>query len=136
MGNFSVMVLFSLIRLFGGESRVRRLFWSIQNTDLLINTIHHSVMCMAVSRSESKVTANNHHSYWGVGQWRIQGGFLVARKPLPPAMIFFLNQGGDTVTGTDPHQPLTFATFGNPHRDQLWIRHCWWTIKNASLNSH
>ena len=31
----------------------------------------------------------------------------------PPAMIF-LNQGGDTVTGTDPHQPLTFATFGNP----------------------
>ena len=34
-------------------------------------------------------------------QWRIQWGFLVARKP-PPGHDFF-NQRGDTVTGTDPH---------------------------------
>ena len=26
----------------------------------------------------------------------------------------FLNQGGDTHTGTDLHQPLKFATFVNP----------------------
>ena len=56
------------------------------------------------------------------------GGFLVARKP-PPLATIFLNQGGDTVTGTDPHQPLTFATFGNPPWDQLWIRHC--SVVNA-----
>ena len=36
-----------------------------------------------------------------VDQWRIQGGFLVARKP-PPAMIFF-NHGRDTLAGTDLH---------------------------------
>ena len=40
----------------------------------------------------------------------------------PPGLNFF-NQGDDTVTGTDPHQPITFATFGNPPRDQLWIHH-------------
>ena len=34
-------------------------------------------------------------------------------EPPPPAMIFF-NHGGDTATGTDPHQPLIFAKFGNP----------------------
>ena len=48
-------------------------------------------------------------------RWKISG---VSRGVFwlpgnPPAMIFF-NQGDDTVTGTDPHQPLTFATFGNP----------------------
>ena len=40
------------------------------------------------------------------------GGFSGCRKP-PPAMIVFI-QGSDTVTGTDLHQPLTFATVGNP----------------------
>ena len=40
------------------------------------------------------------------------GAFSGCPEP-PPAMIFF-NEGGDTVTGTDLHQPLTFATFGNP----------------------
>ena len=49
------------------------------------------------------------------------GGFLVAGPP-PPAMIFVI-QWGDTVTGTDLHQPFTFATFGHPPLDQLWIRH-------------
>ena len=43
-----------------------------------------------------------------------RGGFLVARKP-PPGHDFFLNQGGDILTGTDLHQPLKFATFENPH---------------------
>ena len=42
------------------------------------------------------------------------GGFLVARKPPPPAKIYLNQLGGDTVTGTDPHQRLTYATFGNP----------------------
>ena len=31
----------------------------------------------------------------------------------PPGHDFFLI-GGDTVTGTDPHWPLTFAMFGKP----------------------
>ena len=38
------------------------------------------------------------------------GGFSGCPET-PPAMIFFI-QGGDTVTGTDLHQP--FTTFGNP----------------------
>ena len=50
------------------------------------------------------------------------GGFSGCPET-PPTMIFF-NQGGDTVTGTDPDRPLTFATFGNPPSDQLCIRHC------------
>ena len=54
-------------------------------------------------------------------QWRIQGGFLVARKHPPDHD--FLNQGCDIVTGTDPNRPLTFVTFRNPPSDQLWIRH-------------
>ena len=41
------------------------------------------------------------------------GGFLVARKP-PPTDHDFFYSGGDAVTGTDPHKPFTFATFGNP----------------------
>ena len=41
------------------------------------------------------------------------GGFLVARNPPPRDHVFFI-QGSDTVTGTDSHQPFTFATLGNP----------------------
>ena len=34
--------------------------------------------------------ALNHYLYFGVVyQWRIQGGFLVARKPPPPTVNFF-----------------------------------------------
>ena len=48
----------------------------------------------------------------------VSGGFLVARKSPPPAMIF-LNQWGGSISGTDLHQPLKFATFGNPRRITL-----------------
>ena len=41
------------------------------------------------------------------------GGFLVAQKPPPPGHDFFKSRG-DTLTGTDLHQPLKFATFRNP----------------------
>ena len=61
------------------------------------------------------------------------GGFSGCPETPPPAKIFF-NQRGDTVTGTDPDRPLTFATFGNPPSDQLWIRH-WESgtgVKNGS----
>ena len=40
------------------------------------------------------------------------GGSGCPETPLRPR--FFFKSGGDTVTGTDPHQSLTFATFGNP----------------------
>ena len=45
-------------------------------------------------------------------QWRIQGGFLVARKPTT-RLWFFLNQGVTLFTGTVLHQPLKCSTFGN-----------------------
>ena len=45
-------------------------------------------------------------------QWRIQGGFLVARKP--PSGHDFFKQSGYTVSGTDLHLPLIFTSFGNP----------------------
>ena len=48
--------------------------------------------------------------------------FWLPRNPPPPDHVVF-NQGSNTVTGTDPDRPLTFATFGNPPSDQLWIRH-------------
>ena len=53
-------------------------------------------------------------------QWRIQGGFMVARKPPPPGHDFFYNQVGDTLTDTYLHQPLQFATFGKPLRPTLY----------------
>ena len=52
-------------------------------------------------------------------QWRIQGGFLVARKPPPPDRYFFLNQGVTLFTGTVLHQLLKCSTFGNPLRPTL-----------------
>ena len=41
------------------------------------------------------------------------GGIFGCPETPPPAG-FFLNHGGETLTGTNLHQPLTFATFGNP----------------------
>ena len=43
-----------------------------------------------------------------------RGVFWLPGNHPPPTGHDILNQGGDTVTGTDAHQPLTFATFGNP----------------------
>ena len=43
----------------------------------------------------------------------------------PPRPWFFLNWRVYILTCTDLHQPLKFATFGNPPWEQLWIRHCW-----------
>ena len=40
------------------------------------------------------------------------GGF--SGCPDTPQAIICFNQGVIPVTGTDHHQPLTFATFGNP----------------------
>ena len=74
-------------------------------------------------------------SYFLTYQWRIQGGFLVARKPPPPTMIFF-NQRGDTVTGTDPDRPLTFATFGNPLQTNSGYATAYGLTYHLSLASH
>ena len=86
------------------DNRVYRIF-SVQN-----------IMFVRIKCMEMPANVNTS----SMEQWRIQGGFLVARKPPPPTMIFF-KSGGDTVTGTDPYhpptfatQPPTFATFGNP----------------------
>ena len=43
----------------------------------------------------------------------VSRGFSGCPETPPPTMIFF-KSGGGNITGTDPHQPLTFATFGNP----------------------
>ena len=42
------------------------------------------------------------------------GGFSGCPETPPPDHDFFKSGLGDTVTDTDPHPPLTFATFGNP----------------------
>ena len=42
------------------------------------------------------------------------GVFSGCPETPPPGHDFFYNQVGDTLTGTDLHQPLQFATFGNP----------------------
>ena len=38
----------------------------------------------------------------------------VSGCPEPPLAMIFFKSGGDTLTGTELHQPLKFATFGNP----------------------